>query len=605
MKNINVPVGISNFEKIRQDGYYYVDKTGLIKDMLKNKIPEVTLITRPRRFGKTLAMSMLASFFDIRRDSKKLFQGLNISKEQQLCNDWMNQYPTLFLSFKDVDGTIFENALGLLRFTIAELCKKHTYLIESDMVDQDDKETFRKLKSMGSNLPELQGSIIMLMNMMKAYYNKPVILLIDEYDVPIAKASSNGYYKEMLEVMKTMLSTALKDNEALKFAVVTGCLKIAKESVFTGTNNLVSDTISSERYNEYYGFTQKDVDQILQDSQIEEKASDIKEWYDGYRFGEFDVYCPWDVMNYLWDLTNNQNAKPVSYWKNTSDNAIIRSFIDYSGAAIKKKLEILISGGSIRQQIEENLTYDYLHSSEENLWSILYLTGYLTNASERDTDGTIELKIPNKEIKEIFETTVKKWFEDNAKTIDRKELFDAVWIGNADILTKEIGTLLRMTISYHDYKEDFYHAFLAGIFAGAGYVVESNKEHGEGRSDIVIYDDHEGKVAIFEAKKSQNPEDMKLDCEKAIKQINEKMYANEFEDASYFDQLINDHFYSENEAYLRTVYLYAKGEFLYRKGEKEIGLEKMEQAIQGLSILDCKDSANYYKQGLQELINKS
>lgn len=536
MKNINVPVGISNFEKIRQDGYYYVDKTGLIKDMLKNKIPEVTLITRPRRFGKTLAMSMLASFFDIRRDSKKLFQGLNISKEQQLCNDWMNQYPTLFLSFKDVDGTIFENALGLLQFTIAELCKKHTYLIESDGVDQDDKETFRKLKSMGSNLPELQGSIIMLMNMMKAYYNKPVILLIDEYDVPIAKASSNGYYKEMLEVMKAMLSTALKDNEALKFAVVTGCLKIAKESVFTGTNNFVSDTISSERYNEYYGFTQKDVDQILQDAQIEEKVSDIKEWYDGYRFGEFDVYCPWDVMNYLWDLTNNQNAKPVSYWKNTSDNAIIRSFIDYSGAAIKKKLEILISGGSIRQQIEENLTYDYLHSSEENLWSILYLTGYLTNASEQDTDGTIELKIPNKEIKEIFETTVKKWFEDNAKTIDRKELFDAVWTGNADILTKEIGTLLRMTISYHDYKEDFYHAFLAGIFAGAGYVVESNKEHGEGRSDIVIYDDYEGKVAIFEAKKSQNPEEMKLDCEKAIKQINEKMYANEFEDA--YDEIL-------------------------------------------------------------------
>ena len=536
MKNINVPVGISNFEKIRQDGYYYVDKTGLIKDMLKNKIPEVTLITRPRRFGKTLAMSMLASFFDIRRDSKKLFQGLNISKEQQLCNDWMNQYPTLFLSFKDVDGTIFENALGLLQFTIAELCKKHTYLIESDGVDQDDKETFRKLKSMGSNLPELQGSIIMLMNMMKAYYNKPVILLIDEYDVPIAKASSNGYYKEMLEVMKAMLSTALKDNEALKFAVVTGCLKIAKESVFTGTNNFVSDTISSERYNEYYGFTQKDVDQILQDAQIEEKASDIKEWYDGYRFGEFDVYCPWDVMNYLWDLTNNQNAKPVSYWKNTSDNAIIRSFIDYSGAAIKKKLEILISGGSIRQQIEENLTYDYLHSSEENLWSILYLTGYLTNASEQDTDGTIELKIPNKEIKEIFETTVKKWFEDNAKTIDRKELFDAVWTGNADILTKEIGTLLRMTISYHDYKEDFYHAFLAGIFAGAGYVVESNKEHGEGRSDIVIYDDYEGKVAIFEAKKSQNPEEMKLDCEKAIKQINEKMYANEFEDV--YDEIL-------------------------------------------------------------------
>ena len=506
MKNINVPVGISNFEKIRQDGYYYVDKTGLIKDMLKNKIPEVTLITRPRRFGKTLAMSMLASFFDIRRDSKKLFQGLNISKEQQLCNDWMNQYPTLFLSFKDVDGTIFENALGLLQFTIAELCKKHTYLIESDVVDQDDKETFRKLKSMGSNLPELQGSIIMLMNMMKAYYNKPVILLIDEYDVPIAKASSNGYYKEMLEVMKAMLSTALKDNEALKFAVVTGCLKIAKESVFTGTNNFVSDTISSERYNEYYGFTQKDVDQILQDAQIEEKASDIKEWYDGYRFGEFDVYCPWDVMNYLWDLTNNQNAKPVSYWKNTSDNAIIQSFIDYAGSGIQKKMEKLMAGDTIDQKIEENLTYDYLHSSEENFWSILYLTGYLTR---------------DKEEKE---------------SADRKHLFDAVWNGDEQALTQEISRLLRITISYHDYREDFYHAFLAGIFAGAGYSVESNKEHGEGRSDIVIFNEYEGKVAVFEAKYSKEVKKLEEDCEKAIQQIDHRMYAKEFEDS--YDEVI-------------------------------------------------------------------
>lgn len=538
MKNINVPVGISNFEKIRQDGYYYVDKTGLIKDMLKNKIPEVTLITRPRRFGKTLAMSMLASFFDIRRDSKKLFQGLNISKEQQLCNDWMNQYPTLFLSFKDVDGTIFENALGLLQFTIAELCKKHTYLIESDVVDQDDKETFRKLKSMGSNLPELQGSIIMLMNMMKAYYNKQVILLIDEYDVPIAKASSNGYYKEMLEVMKAMLSTALKDNEALKFAVVTGCLKIAKESVFTGTNNFVSDTISSERYNEYYGFTQKDVDQILQDAQIEEKASDIKEWYDGYRFGEFDVYCPWDVMNYLWDLTNNQNAKPVSYWKNTSDNAIIRSFIDYAGSGIQKKMEKLMAGDTIDQKIEENLTYDYLHSSEENFWSILYLTGYLTRDKEEkeSADGKITLKIPNKEIREIFETTVQDWFSDTAKLQDRKHLFDAVWNGDEQTLTQEISRLLRITISYHDYREDFYHAFLAGIFAGAGYSVESNKEHGEGRSDLVIFNECEGKVAVFEAKYSKEVKKLEEDCEKAIQQIDHRMYAKKFEDS--YDEVI-------------------------------------------------------------------
>ena len=362
-------------------------------------------------------------------------------------------------------------------------------------------------------------------------YQLEKVLLIDEYDVPIAKASNNGYYKEMLEVIKGMLSTALKDNSSLKFAVITGCLKIAKESIFTGTNNFVSDTISSTRYNEYYGFTQQDVDKLLEDAEIEEKADLIKEWYDGYNFGEFEVYCPWDVMNYLRDLQNDLNARPVSYWKNTSDNAIIRSFIDYTGAAIRKKLEVLIAGGSICQKIEEDLTYDYLHSSEDNVWSILYLTGYLTKVGERDKDGQIELRIPNKEVKEIFESTVRKWFEDSARVTNRKDLFDAVWNKDADKATKEISTLLRMTISYYDYRENFYHAFLAGIFAGAGYSVESNREHGEGRSDIVIYNDVTGQVAVFEAKYSRKLEDLEKDCQKALDQINTKMYAKEFEDA--------------------------------------------------------------------------
>lgn len=539
MNNVKLPVGISDFHKLRQNEYYYVDKTNLIKELLESRIAEVTLITRPRRFGKTIGMSMLAYFFDIRKDSRKLFEDLKISRDIELCQKWMHQYPTLFISFKDVDGLNFQSAMKMLRNQISWICNEHDYLSDSDKVNENDKKIFLKLQDISEeNLSEdlIKISVATIIRMMNAHYGKPVILLLDEYDVPLAKASSNGYYKEMLDVMKTMMSTSLKDNSHLQFAVVTGCLKIAKESIFTGTNNFISDTIIATHLNEYFGFTDQEVKDILKDIGLQEHFKEIKEWYDGYNFGEIDVYCPWDVMNYVRDLRINPDMKPASYWKNTSDNAIIRSFIDYSGAAIKKKLEILISGGSIRQQIEENLTYDYLHSSEENLWSILYLTGYLTNVSEQDTDGTIELKIPNKEIKEIFETTVKKWFEDNAKTIDRKELFDAVWTGNADILTKEIGTLLRMTISYHDYKEDFYHAFLAGIFAGAGYVVESNKEHGEGRSDIVIYDDYEGKVAIFEAKKSQNPEDMILDCEKAIKQINEKMYANEFEDA--YDEIL-------------------------------------------------------------------
>ena len=536
MKNLNIPVGISDFERIRELDYYYVDKTGLIKTLLRGEMDQVTLITRPRRFGKTMAMSMLNSFLDIRKDSRELFEWLEISKETAICERWMNQYPTLFLSFKDVDGSIFENAFNFLKYIVAEVCKQHMYLLDSDDVDKEDKLVYEKLKSGDASLIEIQSCILRITNMLEGYYKKPVILLIDEYDVPIAKASSNGYYKEMLEIMKGMLSTALKDNSSLKFAVITGCLKIAKESIFTGTNNLVSDTISSTRYNEYYGFTQQDVDKLLADAGMEEKADLIKEWYDGYNFGEFEVYCPWDVMNYLRDLQNNIQARPVSYWKNTSDNAIIRSFIDYTGAAIRKKLETLIAGGSIRQKIEEDLTYDYLHSSEDNLWSILYLTGYLTKAGECDAEGLVELRIPNKEIKEIFESTVRKWFEDSTRVMNRKALFDAVWNKDTDKLTKEISTLLRMTISYYDYREDFYHAFLAGIFAGAGYSVESNREHGEGRSDIVIYNDVTGQVAVFEAKYSRKLDDLERDCQKALDQIDTKMYAKEFEDT--YDEVL-------------------------------------------------------------------
>ena len=531
MKNLNIPVGISDFERIRELNYYYVDKTGLIKTLLQGEMDQVTLITRPRRFGKTMAMNMVASFLDIRKDSKELFDGLEISKEKEICKNWMNQYPTLFLSLKDVDGTTFENAFNMLKFVISSLCSQNSYLETGENIRENEKDIFSRLRSQTASITDIKGSIVTIMNMMQSYYEKPVILLIDEYDVPIAKASNNGYYKEMLEVIKGMLSTALKDNSSLKFAVITGCLKIAKESIFTETNNFVSDTISSTRYNEYYGFTQQDVDKLLADAEIEEKADLIKEWYDGYNFGEFEVYCPWDVMNYLRDLQNDLNARPVSYWKNTSDNAIIRSFIDYTGAAIRKKLEVLIAGGSICQKIEEDLTYDYLHSSEDNVWSILYLTGYLTKVGERDKDGQIELRIPNKEVKEIFESTVRKWFEDSARVTNRKDLFDAVWNKDADKATKEISTLLRMTISYYDYRENFYHAFLVGIFAGVGYSVESNREHGEGRSDIVIYNDVTGQVAVFEAKYSRKLEDLEKDCQKALDQINTKMYAKEFEDA--------------------------------------------------------------------------
>ena len=529
-----LPIGVSDFKTVVAN-YYYVDKTFLIKELLKTTATKVTLITRPRRFGKTMAMSMLATYFDIRENSQDLFDGLEISKETDLCKEWMNQWPVVFLSLKDIDGLNFEDAYERLVVQISNLYKNYTYLLEYDKIDPDDRQIFLDLKAGKAEKAQVFQALRTLMRMLQIYHQKKVILLLDEYDVPIAKASSNGYYNQMLDVMKGIMSTALKDNTSLQFSVVTGCLRIAKESVFTGTNNFVTDSITDSRYNEFFGFTQAEVDQILEDADAGKHAESVKYWYDGYHFGNVDVYCPWDLMNYLCDLQRNPEAKPDSYWKNTSDNAIIRSFIDYAGSSITKKLETLLAGGYIVEQIDESLTYDYLHSSEENLWSILYLTGYLTTVREEDLstsvlDGLSALAIPNAEIQEIFETTVMKWFSDSAKTWSRQILFDAVWKNDCELLTQEMNKLLRKTISYHDYKEDFYHAFLAGIFAGAGYSVESNKEHGEGRSDIVVSDIVNGRVAVFEVKKSDALADLTSDCESALAQIDDRMYAKEFED---------------------------------------------------------------------------
>ena len=540
MKLLSIPVGVSDFEEIRRNGYYYVDKSGLIGELLSTTGTKVTLITRPRRFGKTLGMSMLESFFDIRKDNKALFEELEIAKRHELCMEWMNQWPTVFVSFRQVDGLNFNSAYDMLTLVISELYKKHLYLLDSDKLDSFDKEIVKQLIQGTASAKDMKGSLMLLTRLMYQQYGKPVILLIDEYDVPVAKANRNGYYEEMLDVMKGLMQ-ALKDNQALCFAVITGCLKIAKESIFTGTNNFISDTITDSRLNEYFGFVQSEVDQILKDADVLDKAESIREWYDGYHFGDFDVYCPWDVMNYLLELQRNPKAKPVSYWKNTSDNAVIRSFIDYAGSNITGKLETLLAGGTIVQRVDENLTYDDLHSSEENLWSMLYLTGDLTKAREEDyngklADGTVALMIPNAEIKEIFETTVVKWFDDSTKKCDRSTLFHAVWNGDSENLTKEMNVLLRRTISYHDYKEDFYHAFLAGIFTGAGYMVDSNKEHGEGRSDVVVYDPINSRVAVFEAKYTKSLDKLESECDAALQQIDDRMYAKEYEDD--YDQIL-------------------------------------------------------------------
>ena len=532
MNEMKIPIGRSGFEDIRRNGYYYIDKSGLIRELLRTDGRQVTLITRPRRFGKTLGMSMLSEFFDIRRENGSLFAGLSIADDKDLCDTWMNKYPTLFLSFKSVDGLNFQKAYDKLTGVISDRYKEHLYLIECDKLDSFTKETYCQVASQKAAQGVIENSLLNLTRMMQTYYGKPVILLIDEYDVPLTKASDNGYYREMLDVMKGIMQV-VKDNSALKFAVITGCLRIAKESIFTGTNNFVPDTISDTRLNEYFGFTQNEVDLLLKDAGLANYTTVIKEWYNGYHFGDFDIYCPWDVMNHVERLMLDPNAKPVGYWKNSSDNSIIRLFIDFAGEAITKKFETLLSGSYVIQKIEEDLTYNELLSSEDNLWSMLYLTGYLTPVRQTELnyslpEGCFGLKIPNREIKEIFETTVSKWFQESTQKWNRKALFEAVWTGNAETVTKEMTRLLRKTISYYDYREDFYHAFFAGIFAGAGYVVESNREHGEGRSDIIVQDYSGDRMAIFEVKYARSQEGLEKACNEAITQIDSRKYDEEF-----------------------------------------------------------------------------
>lgn len=522
-----ISVGSSDFAEYRKGDYYYVDKTGLIEELLKTPGIKVTLITRPRRFGKTMNMSMLAEFFDIRKDSRPIFSGLKIADNKELCEAWMNQWPVIHVTFRSVFGSCFKDAYSMIEAVIAELYKQHIYLLENPEMMVYDREIFDRIAGKKASGEEIKNSLLFLTRLLGQYYGKTVILLIDEYDVPLAKASDKGYYEEMLYVIRGILQ-ALKDNPFLRLAVVTGCLRIAKESIFTGTNNFITDTISDNRLDEFFGFTQEEVDRILADTQNISHSQEIKNWYDGYRFGSIDVYSPWDVMNHINALCLDPQAMPRSYWRNTSDNAIIRSFIDQAENDTIKQFEILLSGDKISQKIEEDLTYDYLHASAENLWSILYLTGYLTGTEKEEGRQEWNLWIPNLEIREIFEDTVIKWFHDSARLWERKALFHAVWERDEEKLTEEMTKLLRKTISYHDYKEDFYHAFLAGIFAGAGYIVKSNREHGDGRSDVVVQDYDGNRIAVFEVKYSRCLEDLPYDCERAIKQIDVRRYGEEF-----------------------------------------------------------------------------
>lgn len=534
-----IPVGLEFFDEIRQENACYIDKTELIYELLTETANKVTLFTRPRRFGKTLMMSMIESFFDITRDSRALFEGLNITRHRDFCEKWMNQYPVVLVSLKDVDSSDFTLAFRKLANTIADLCKKMPYLAESERVAPADKEIFERLSYGRGDSADVQAAFLTLTRMLNAHFDRKAILLIDEYDVPLARAHENGYYHQMLEVLRGMMSAGFKTNPFLQFAVLTGCLRVAQESIFTGTNNFKAYSVLDDRFGQYFGFTRDEVDKILQLAGIPEQSGIIRDWYDGYTFGTHRVFCPWDAANYVEDYLGRESGLPRNYWANTSHNDTIRAFVgDESLKSVPGKFEILLNGGTIRQTLVDDLTYEVLEPRaldspaalrrrEDSFWSLLVMAGYLTKADPAQKGGTVDLKIPNREIEAIFQSAVVDQF---IVTLDRGRLHDlmeSLWAGDDEAASRSLSDLLWRTISYNNYHEDYYHAFLAGIFAGYGYSPESDKERGLGRPDIELKDRDRRRALIIETKKADSEGAMEGACDRGLQQIAERRYAED------------------------------------------------------------------------------
>ena len=531
---VKVFVGGENFEELRSGGSYYVDKTELLYELVNNN-SKVTLFTRPRRFGKTLTMRMIESFFDCSRDSRSVFEGLDIMKHEDFCAEWMNRYPVLLVTLKDVEGLTFESAYGMLKVTLSGMCIRYAYLADSDKTTEKDRIAFRHLMNCEASPGEIKSSFVTLCRMMHAHYGRPVILLIDEYDVPLAKANEEKeggerYYQQMLEVIRGMMSTALKSNDHLKLGVVTGCLRIAKESIFTGVNNFASYSVLDRDYSTSFGFTEDEVGALLAAAGLEDRMETVRAWYDGYVIGRSKVFCPWDVICYVSEAMRHPDIKPKNYWQNTSGNGIIRSFVERTEFNVSGKFETLMNGGSITQSISDALTYDSLYESEENLWSVLLMTGYLTKADPEEQENPVSVRIPNREIGGIFQETVARFFSDHVDHTEIQALMAALWSGDEEGASRGLTGFLRKTISYMDYHETYYHAFLAGLFSGRGYEVYSNRESGTGRPDLILIDHRTYRVLILEAKRSGSKAQMEQDCRAALKQIAEREYAAAYEE---------------------------------------------------------------------------
>lgn len=532
-KKLKLPVGIDGFEKIRRNGFYYIDKTKLIEQLFLNW-GEVNLFTRPRRFGKTLNMSMLKSFFEIGTDTS-LFDGLYVSENKELCEQHQGQYPVLFLSLKDVEGLSFSEAKRKCIQLIKREAERFYDLKNSERLLDIDKKNYCRLLDMTVQEEDsdiVSSSIKMLSALLYKHYGKKTVILIDEYDVPLDKAFQHGYYKEMVHFIRGLLGEALKTNDSLSFAVLTGCLRVSKESIFTGLNNFKILSITDTRFDEQFGFTDTEVRKLLLDYHLEDRFEEVKEWYDGYRFGNADVYCPWDVINFVDRAKDDKEAKPEAYWINTSGNDLVKRFIDKANKTTKNEIERLINGEAIEKELRLDLTYEEVDQSIENLWSVLFTTGYLTQ-SGRNEDGAYRLIISNREVREVFRLQINEWFKKSI--FSNTERLTAFWKafeeGDTEGVEQYLNRVLSNSISVFDTKarkeekESSYHNLLVGILTGnADWLVKSNVEAGEGFADIIVETDDPDAGIVAELKYTKNFDDMKMTCQKAIDQIRDRRY---------------------------------------------------------------------------------
>ncbi len=520
-----LPVGIDNFEKLRKEDFYYVDKTGLIVDLL-NSWGEVNLFTRPRRFGKTLNMSMFKSFFEIGGD-KSIFDGLAVAQDKALCDRYMGKYPVVFISLKGVDGTNFEEAYERLRNVIFDECSRLKFLLDSSAIAEVDKYLIKRVLAREDSPSEIAASLKMLCGLLEKHYGQKAILLIDEYDVPLDKAFHHGYYAQMIDIIRAMFGAALKTNDSLFMAVLTGCLRVSKESIFTGLNNLKVHSISDEKFDEYFGFTDAEVRKMLEYYGLESHYSDVREWYDGYRFGGQDIYCPWDVINYCYDACSSAHAQPKAYWINTSGNEMVRRLISKgTDGTTQFEIERLIAGETITKTLNENLTHNEIDANIENIWSLLYMTGYLTSVGYPN-GRQYELRIPNKEVRQIYMDQVLDWFKDKTRAESEKlvGLYEAFETGNADMIKEYLDEQLLDTVSYYDAQESFYHGFLLALLSTcANWRVSSNIETGKGRSDVVVERKDRKIGFVVEVKDVKDYEKLDAMCDAAMKQIEARDY---------------------------------------------------------------------------------